>query len=403
MGDTGPGGGVVFYNAGSLQWWGQFLEFNRNFYAQVPWSPSEMASVSVYPLPSGGVSEARQRVLSKAIGMGKKNTAAIVAAYGQSATYAAGVVGTDSSVVSDWYLPSKDEADALYNYLKTGGKSSPKLAEAAKFNKSMTKSALWTSSEASGSFAWYQLFVDGTQFTDANGIIPGLNGNKILTFTSKHVGSNFPPMQLIAVPIRAFSVGGGTPVANPVGQYVVGDIGPGGGIIFYDAGSHQSWGRYLEVAPSDCEGVQLQWKPNNPKAPLLYADSKPGFTAAQKRVLAKSVGSGKANTDLIVSKYGSKTTYAALYAQSLICHEADDWFLPSKDELDLVFNNLKALDAPLGSFDKGYYWTSTEYNNQTAWTEYFTDGQQFDRVKTLSANKFGAQRPFRVRPVRAFG
>lgn len=403
VGDTGPGGGIVFYDAGSLQWWGQFLEFSRNFKSQVPWSPNEMASVSVYPLSTVGASAARQRVLSKAIGMGKKNTAAIVAAYGQSATYAAGVVGIGSSVVSDWYLPSKDEADALYNYLKTGGKSSPKLSEAAKFNKSMTKSALWTSSEASDSFAWYQLFVDGTQFTDANGIIPGLKGNKAFTFTSKHVGSNFPPMQLIAVPIRAFSVGGGMPTVNPVGGYVVGDIGPGGGIVFYDAGSHQSWGRYLEVAPSDCEGIQLQWKPNNPKVPLLYGDSKPGFTAAQKRVLAKSVGSGKTNTDLIVSKYGSKVAYAALYAQSLICNEVDDWFLPSKDELDLVFNNLKSRDVPLGSFDKGYYWTSTEYNNQTAWTEYFTDGQQFDRVKTLSANKFGAQRPFRVRPIRAFG
>lgn len=402
VGDVGPGGGIVFYDAGSLQWWGQFLEFSRNFQSQVPWSPSEMASVPVYATPAGGVSVAQQRVLSKAIGMGKKNTAAIIAAYGQTGAYAA-AVGATSSPVSDWYLPSKDEADALYNYLKTGGKSSPNLAEAARFNRSMTKSALWTSSEASDSFAWYQLFVDGTQFTDANGIIPGLQGNKAFTFTSKHVGSEFPPMSLIALPVRAFSVGGGTPAAKVVGAYAIGAVGPGGGIVFYDAGTQQSWGRYLEVAPADCEGVQLPWKPNNPKAPLLYADSKPGFTAAQKRVLAKAIGSGRTNTELIISKYGSKSNYAALYAQNLSCRGADDWFLPSKDELDLVFNNLKARDAPLGDFDKGYYWTSTEYNNQTAWSQYFTDGQQFDRVKTLSANRFGAQRPFRVRPIRAFG
>ncbi|MEN9300885.1 MAG: hypothetical protein RLZZ254_666, partial [Actinomycetota bacterium] len=60
-------------------------------------------------------------------------------------------------------------------------------------------------------------------------------------------------------------------------------------------------------------------------------------------------------------------------------------------------------DVPLGDFDKGYYWTSTDYNNVTAWTQYFTDGQQFDRVQTLAANKQPPNRPFRVRMIRAFG
>lgn len=403
VGDTGPGGGIVFYDAGSLQWWGQYLEFKGGVQWQVPWSPSEMASVSVFPTQVAGVSVLRQRVLSKAIGMGKKNTAAIISAYGKAGAFAANVESVTVSPKTDWYLPSKDEADALYAYLKTGGRSSANAAAALIINRNLAKSALWTSSEASDSFAWYQMFVDGTQFTDANGVIPGLKGNKATTVTPKHVGSNFLPMRLIATPVRAFPVGSGTPATKVPGAYAIGSVGPGGGIVFYDAGKPQSWGRYLEVVPADCEGIQLAWKPSSANLPRLYADSKPGFTAAQKRVLAKAIGSGKANTELIVRKYKSGSNYAALYAQTLVCHEADDWFLPSKDELDLVFNNLKALDTPLGNFDKGYYWTSTEYNNETAWSQYFTDGQQFDRVKTLSANRTGAQRPFRVRAIRAFG
>ena len=81
--------------------------------------------------------------------------------------------------------------------------------------------------------------------------------------------------------------------------------------------------------------------------------------------------------------------------------------MPSKDELDIAFNRLAqnrvaGNDTPVGGFNKGYYWTSTDYNNSTAWTQYFMDGQQFDRVQTLDGTR-NPPNPFRVRPIRAFG
>ena len=102
-----------------------------------------------------------------------------------------------------------------------------------------------------------------------------------------------------------------------------------------------------------------------------------------------------------------QSNYAAARAATKACNGVDDWFLPSKDELNEVFRALshsrKGLNlTPLGQFERGYYWTSSNYNGSTAWTQYFADGQQFDRVQTLSRNKKPPMRPFLVRPMRAF-
>ncbi len=55
---------------------------------------------------------------------------------------------------SNWLLPSRDELDAVYNASIAVGV--PKVLPMQ----------YWTSSENSPKYAWYQLFQDGTQFTD---------------------------------------------------------------------------------------------------------------------------------------------------------------------------------------------------------------------------------------------
>jgi hypothetical protein len=261
------------------------------------------------------------------------------------------------------------------------------------------------------------MFQDGTQFTDANGIIRGLKSNKNYLSSPLHAGSDFQPRPFHVIGVRPFgaqnpaaarptfvnattnnpqcSNGGANTVCK------VGDIGPGGGIVFYDAGRTESWGRYLEIAPKSCEGERLKWRPANNKKSVYQ-----GSLAALMRVFAKQFGVGRANTRTIVSAFG-EGSYAAKFADDLVCGGKDDWFLPSKDELDTAFNRLAqnrvaGTDTPVGGFNKGYYWTSSDYNNSTAWTQYFMDGQQFDRVQTLDGNR-NPPTPFRVRPVRAFG
>ncbi|MEY3389008.1 MAG: hypothetical protein RLZ74_614, partial [Actinomycetota bacterium] len=56
----------------------------------------------------------------------------------------------------DWYLPSKDELDALYNY---------RVQYLGQPNVMWNALPMWSSSESEAGFAWYQLFQDGTQFT----------------------------------------------------------------------------------------------------------------------------------------------------------------------------------------------------------------------------------------------
>ncbi len=70
----------------------------------------------------------------------------------------------------------------------------------------------------------------------------------------------------------------------------------------------------------------------------------------------------------------------------------DDWFLPSKDELNKMYVNLHSEGE--GQFVNDNYWASSETSAQRVWVQQFASGHQ-----TGDALKYNT---FRVRPVRAF-
>lgn len=69
----------------------------------------------------------------------------------------------------------------------------------------------------------------------------------------------------------------------------------------------------------------------------------------------------------------------------------DDWYLPSKEELDDIYKNLRKKIPESGS---DIYWSSSESNNtDLAWRLRFSDGSQGNYFKSSTYN---------VRAIRAF-
>jgi hypothetical protein len=147
-----------------------------------------------------------------------------------------------------------------------------------------------------------------------------------------------------------------TRTCDPNGGCAIGDTGPGGGVVVYDAGTTKSWGRYLEVAPIGWSGAaddpQVTWCPASAAG---Y-----GTNIGTKR----EIGDGKANTAAIVSACGTDT--AAGRAAAYRGGEKSDWFLPSMGELNQVWQERNS--NPVLMPDGARYWTSSqaEVDNQYA-------------------------------------
>jgi len=182
--------------------------------------------------------------------------------------------------------------------------------------------------------------------------------------------------------------------SNSQTEYEIGEIGPAGGHVFYDAGNYDNGWRYMETAPYDLEG--FEWGCfNNPVENARTID----------------VGFGLENTIAIVEFHdsfnnyynnpsecseGSNGTVAAKACLDLEINEFDNWHLPSEGEMLLMYQVLHLNN--LGNFEENdkTYWSSTEHDDNTATTTNFTNGAQGWQCKQCD---FGL---VKVRAVRYF-
>jgi hypothetical protein len=159
---------------------------------------------------------------------------------------------------------------------------------------------------------------------------------------------------------------------NIVPQYQVGDLAEGG-IIF----QINEDGTGLVSALEDLG--QFEWGCYGE-----YVDGADGI----------SIGTGYQNTLDIVAGC-SETPIAASEALAYESEGYTDWYLPSFDELYEMYNTIGNVgsEGNIGGFSSSFYWSSSEYSSDRAWSVGFSYGS------TGSSNKASARL---VRIIRAF-
>jgi DUF1680 family protein len=165
-------------------------------------------------------------------------------------------------------------------------------------------------------------------------------------------------------------------------EYALGDAGPAGGLIFYENPNYATDGwRYLEAAPFD-QSAGAKWS---------------CFRKAIAGARGTAVGTGKQNTLDMLAACAEPGTAADLCA-NLSLNGVRGWFLPSRDELALMYRNLKATGAGVfqegGVADNFNYWTSSQQTaDMAAHIDFADSGRQHGDDKDF---------PRRVRAIRAF-
>jgi uncharacterized protein (TIGR02145 family) len=144
-----------------------------------------------------------------------------------------------------------------------------------------------------------------------------------------------------------------------------------GGIVFYINGTGQHG---LVCAPND-QG-SFAW----------------GCPSLNITGTSTTFGSGQTNTNLILSGCSTRPI-AASVCDDLVLNGYSDWYLPSRDELQLMYSNL--IVQNIGGFSNYFYLSSSQGpSHHDAWAINFGNGVLF--------NNFHKNDTFLVRAVRAF-
>jgi hypothetical protein len=142
--------------------------------------------------------------------------------------------------------------------------------------------------------------------------------------------------------------------------YKAGDAALGGKVAYVlkptDGGFDPNIQHGLVAAEADQSGTDAHWT-------LVRTMQSTGADGT-------AYGTGWANTAKIIQAQGTSDLYAARIARDYAGGGYTDWYLPSKDELNILHQNRTLI----GGFVKATYWSSSQYDGPTVWVQFFDDG-----------------------------
>ena len=150
---------------------------------------------------------------------------------------------------------------------------------------------------------------------------------------------------------------------NPA-TYAAGDFVQGGLYTFSDSG-------YAYITAATDQSTSAQW---GCQGTLIPEGATP-----------EAIGQGVINTPTIVATCAT-AGIAARLADQLVLNGFSDWFLPSLEELGMMWTEL-ASDG-LGSFANHIYWSSTQASATQAYTVDMNNGNQGTHSKGNTSNRY---------------
>ena len=241
------------------------------------------------------------------------------------------------------------------------------------------------STTGSGTLTWTTPSTTATAYSGTLQVENGGTGAATLTANNVLLGNGTSALQAVAPGTTGniLTSNGTTWTSSaPSGTHTIGES-YGGGIVFYvyDNGKHG-----LIAATSD-QSTGIRWY---------------GGSSTDTRARADGVGAGLKNTAIIIANQGAVdgNAFAATVCNEYSVTETvggitttyGDWYLPSKYELNLMYNARSTIG---GGLEKNDYWSSTETNYATAW---FQSNGSSGAFYSLAKNYTGGH----VRAIRAF-